>query len=81
MELPERTQPPLPRPDPLELEEVTWLSVREGDPSPITGFALSIPDYVASLNNTSETRRWVVEALARLQEYEKRSTSEPAPDE
>lgn len=73
MELPAIPEPVLPRPDPIETEEVEWFSVEEGEAAPATGFMVTVPDYMDILSNNSEVRRWVREALARLQEYEDRN--------
>lgn len=73
MELPERAQPVLPRPQPIESRNVEWVAVEAGKPSPVTGFAVTVPGFLDVVWNETEVLRWVKEANARLQEYERRN--------
>ena len=72
--LPDRPNKVLPRPDAIQAEEVEWFTVQEGQPAPVSGFAVTVEGFKSILNNDAEARRWVREALLRLQEYEKPAT-------
>lgn len=69
--LPERPSKVLPRPDAVQTEEVEWFAVQEGQPAPVSGFAVTVDGFKRILSNDAEARRWVREAILRLQEYEK----------
>lgn len=73
MQLPERAQPVLPRPDAIESRPVEWVAVQEGQPSPVTGFAVTVPGFIDIIGNEAEALRWIREALVRLEEYERRN--------
>lgn len=72
--LPDRPTKVLPRPAAVQTQDVEWHAVQEGQPSPVSGFAVTVDGFKAILENDAEARRWVREAILRLQEYEKTNT-------